>query len=513
MIMRMVQDPQVGATREQAKANPEQAHAPYAEALTLHASRSPVQAMVPGHDGTGKDITARLAERFGELAVQLDLPLMLNGIDLGEGSPLMHAQHLAAEAWGAKRTWFMTNGASQANRTAALAARGIGERVLMQRSAHSSFSDGMLLCGLIPRFINPSIDEPHGIAHGVTPSAVAAALQEAVEEERPVSSVYIVSPSYFGSVADVARIAQVAHRYDAALIVDGAWGAHFGFHEDLPESPVRQGADLVISSTHKLAGSFTQSAMLHLGFGPYTEALENLIRRGINMTSSTSASALLMGSLDVARQAMVAETELIGQSIEDAREFRERLRADGRFSLLDETFVQFNDIVDNDLLRIAVDVSQLGQSGHWVRDRLIEEYDVFFEMATGTTVVAVFGAGKLQPLDRIMSALQSVADEAAGLEPAHLVFPKLPEAGELRTLPRDAYFAENEVVSASEAVGRISSDSLAAYPPGIPNLLPGEEITEETVAFLQAVADSPTGYVRGAVDPKVTEFRVRRQYG
>ncbi|WP_217134530.1 aminotransferase class I/II-fold pyridoxal phosphate-dependent enzyme [Leucobacter chinensis] len=500
-------------TLQDAKANEAQSRAPYAEALQKHVAKKPTQIMVPGHSGRGDDMGARLASFFGERAVELDLPLMLNGIDLGPDSPMQEAQQLAAEAWGAKRTWFMTNGASQANRTAAVAARGLGERVLVQRNSHSSFSDGILLTGLIPRFITPSIDEEHGISHGVTPSEIAAALQSAVEEDRPIAAVYIVSPSYFGSVSDVNRIAEVCHRYEAALIVDGAWGAHFGFHEDLPESPVRLGADLVISSTHKLAGSFTQSAMLHLGYGPFADELETLIQRGVNMTASTSASALLMGSLDIARQSMVAETELIGQSIELAREFRELVEADGRFSLIDTGFSEFGDIVDNDLLRVAIDVSKLGQSGHWVRDRLIEDHSVYFEMATATTIVAVLGAGHLHPIADIMASLQAVADEAQTLPPATLSFPPLPEPGDLRTLPRDAYFGESEIVSADEAVGRISCDSLAAYPPGIPNLIPGEEITAETVAFLQAVATSPTGYVRGAVDPFVTRFRVRRMYG
>lgn len=500
-------------TLSDAQNNPDQARAPYAEALIAHADRHPTQVMVPGHSGRGDGMSQRLADVFGTQAVRLDLPLMLNGIDLGPDSPLQEAQRLAAEAWGARHTWFMTNGASQANRTAAIAARGLGERVLVQRNSHSSFIDGILLTGLIPRFITPSIDEQHGISHGVTPSNVAAALQTAVEEDRPVAAVYIVSPSYFGSVADVRRIADVCHRYEAALIVDGAWGAHFGFHEELPESPVRLGADLVISSTHKLAGSFTQSAMLHLGYGPFADELETLITRGVNMTASTSASALLLGSLDVARQTLVAETDLIEASIRSAEEFRQLATADERFSLIDDGFQEFDDIVSTDLLRVAIDVSQLGQSGHWVRDRLIEEHGVYFEMATGTTVVAVFGAGQIHPVADIMGALQAVADEAASLPPASLTFPSLPASGDLRTLPRDAYFGESEIVAAEDAIGRISCDSLAAYPPGIPNVLPGEEITAETVAFLQAVATSPTGYVRGAVDPFVTRFRVRRMYG
>ncbi|WP_341872827.1 aminotransferase class V-fold PLP-dependent enzyme [Leucobacter insecticola] len=174
---------------------------------------------------------------------------------------------------GARRSWFLTNGASQANRTAAIAVRGLGERVLIQRSSHSSFTDGMLLAGLVPAFIAPSIDERHGIAHGLTPAVLDEKLADEARAGRAVSSVYAVSPSYFGSVADVAGLAEVAHAHGAALIVDGAWGAHFGFHPELPESPARLGADLVVSSTHKLAGSLTQSAMLHLGRGSWPIAL------------------------------------------------------------------------------------------------------------------------------------------------------------------------------------------------------------------------------------------------
>lgn len=490
-----------------------QRRAPYAEALARHADADPLHLMVPGHGGNTEGIADRLGTLFGERIVALDLPLMLNGVDLGDDAPLHEAERLAADAWGATRTWFMTNGASQANRTAALAARGLGERVLVQRSAHSSFSDGILLGGLIPRFIQPTVDEAHGIAHGVTAEGVEAALICAEEEERPVSSVYIVSPSYFGSVSDVAAIAEVSHRHGAALIVDGAWGAHFGFHPELPESPVRLGGDLVVSSTHKLAGSFTQSAMLHLGTGEFAEALEPFIRRAVNMTASTSASALLMGSLDVARQALVNEPDLIGESIDAARHLRDFIRADDRVSLIDDGFDTYADIVETDLLRVPIDVSKLHQSGHWVRDRLIEKHGVFFEMATSTTIVAVIGAGKAFDLERLCAALAAVADEASHLEPQRIVFPRLPDPGPLRVLPRDAYFGEIEIVDAEEAIGRISTDSLAAYPPGIPNLLPGEEVTEEIVAFLQAVASSPTGFVRGAVNPEVTQFRVRRMYG
>ncbi|MBO1900870.1 amino acid decarboxylase [Leucobacter weissii] len=502
-----------------------QTETPYLSAVQRLAESQPLQVMVPGHSGTSDRGGDHLSEVYGDRVVRYDVPLMLEGIDLGDDSPLNESLALAAQAWGARRVWWLTNGASQGNRTAALAVRGIGERVLMQRSSHSSFTDGVLLAGLIPAFVSPNVDQRHGIAHGLTPEALEAALAQERDAGRPVDSVYVVSPSYFGSTADVAGLSRVAHAHDAVLIVDGAWGAHFGFHPELPESPARLGADLVISSTHKLAGSLTQSAMLQLGDGPFAERLEPLIKRAYTLTASTSASSVLMGSLDAARRALVTGEAKIGHAIRLAAEFRERLRADDRFAVISDGFGAYPDIVATDPLRVPIDVSGLGQSGHWVRDRLISEHRVFFEMSTATSVVAVIGALSSPDLDRLMDALGAVADEADRLRAAQgtgdpgsapqeiarqTEFPRLPDPGTLRMLPRAAFFGESELVSAEEAIGRLSSDTLAAYPPGIPNLIPGEEITEETVSFLQAVAASPTGFVRGAADPRLTSFRVVR---
>lgn len=493
----------------------EQHRAPYAEALSRFAASSPMSLMVPGHGNDTEDGAEHLSELFGPRVAHVDVPLMLEGIDLGEDSPLMDARRLAADAWGARKTWFLTNGASQANRTAALAVRSLGERVLIQRSMHSSFTDGVLLAGLIPAFVAPSIDEVHGIAHGLTPATLDAALRREAALGRPASSVYAVSPSYFGSTADVAGLADVAHAHGAALIIDGAWGAHFGFHRELPESPARLGADLVVSSTHKLAGSLTQSAMLHLGNGPFAVRLEPLVERAYSMTSSTSASAILMGSLDVARRALMLGEERIGRAVEIAGTMRDRLRQDPRFEVISDSFDAYPDIVDTDPLRVPIDVSRLGQSGHWVRGRMSEDHGIYMEMSTATSVVAVIGALRAPDVDRFITAITEVADAADTLRADGMAeesgsFPALPASGELRMPPRDAYFGESEVVPAAEAIGRISADTLAAYPPGIPNVIPGEEVTAETVAFLQAIAASPTGYVRGAVDADVAGMRVVR---
>lgn len=493
-----------------------QQQTPYADAIDRFAERRTESLMVPGHGLDGIGISSRLAEYYGERTLQRDVPMLVEGIDLGPNPPLQQALDLAAEAWGARRVWFLTNGASQANRTAAIAVSGLGPGILSQRSAHSSFSDGAVVAGSIPSFVFPSIDAAHGIAHGVSPAALEAALVEAERSGTPADAVYIVSPSYFGAVADVRGLSDVAHAHGAPLIVDGAWGAHFGFHPGLPEAPTRLGADLVISSTHKLAGSLTQSAMLHLGEGPFADRLEPLVERSIGMTASTSMSSLLCASLDIARQALVTGGEAIGRSIEWAESFREALRADARFAVVSDGFDRFDDIVAVDPLRVPIDVSPSGVSGHWMNQRLFEIEGLHFEMSTATTIVAVIGAGKTPDLGRIMRGLASAVESPeAELERSAVAasddFPPLPAPGPVRSTPREGFFAETEVVRAEDAVGCVSSDTLAAYPPGIPNVMPGEEITAETVGFLRAVAASPNGYVRGAIDPEMRTMRVVRQ--
>src|SRR5690606_14258229 len=233
---------------------------------------------------------------------------------------------------------------------------------------------------------------------------------------------------------DVRGLSEVAHAHGAPLIVDGAWGPHFGFHPELPESPARLGADLVVSSTHKLAGSLTQSAMLHLGHGPFADRLEPLIERAFTMTASTSTSAILRASLDVARHALMTGEAQIGRSIEGAKRFSQMLRDDPRFAVVSDDFGGFDDVVATDLLRVPIDVSASGVGGHWLRQRLIDVDGIYFEMSTATSLVAVIGAGKTPDYDLVHRAMvEAVESDAAAIErEAHAAagsFPALPAPG------------------------------------------------------------------------------------
>lgn len=482
------------------------AGAPYAESVALFGERPLERLVVPGH-AADADAVPELAAFFGERMLRMDVARLIPGIDLGPDSPFELAQRLAAEAWGAARTWFLTNGSSQANRIAALALGFSGhaaQPVVAQRSTHSSWVDGLILAGLDARWVQPSLDRELGAAHGVS----VAALQAALSTNPDAKAAYIVSPSYFGATADIAGLARVAHSAGVPLVVDAAWGAHYGFHPLLPESPLHQGADLVIMSTHKLGGSLTQSAMLHLGHGPFAAALEPLVERAFVLEQSTSESALLLASLDLARLHLQSSEARIGRSLELAEEFREQVRSRGRFRIASDFFGRFDDIEAVDPSRVSIDVAAGGLSGHAVRDAMLREFDIHFELSTDACVLAIIGPGSTPDVTRIVEALHSLPDDDCAVDVAGLARFELPLPGESRMRPREAAFAASDVVSASAAVGRVSSTSLAAYPPGIPNVMPGEVITAETVEFLRHVAAAPAGYVRGAADPGVSTFAV-----
>src|SRR6185312_4398688 len=272
----------------------EQQHAPYLQALIDYAARDPARLHVPGHKG-GLGADPQLLQAFGARALSLDIPALTYGIDVGpEPTPFEQAQRLAAGAWGARRAWFLVNGASQGNLAAGLALAQQGDAVVVQRNAHSSAIDALVLSGLRPTFAAPELDPELGIAHCLAPATLEAALAQTPD----AAGAWVVSPTYFGAVADVRSLADVAHAHRLPLIVDEAWGAHMAFHERLPAHALSLGADLVISSTHKIVGSLTQSAMLHLGDGGAERIGEDAVDRAVTLTESTSPSSLLTASLD-----------------------------------------------------------------------------------------------------------------------------------------------------------------------------------------------------------------------
>lgn len=483
----------------------DQRDTPYLTALYERASSDPGRFHIPGHKG-GMGTGPRLREALGEAALSLDLPAGLEGIDIGPDpldTPFQQSQRLAAEAWGARRSWFLVNGASGGNHAILMTLAHLGNRAVVQRNVHSSVIDGLVLSGITPFFAPPVIDHDLGVAHCLTPEILDRSLAKAPE----AIAALIVSPTYFGAVADVAALAEVAHSHDAVLVVDESWGAHLAFSRRLPDHALACGADLVLNSVHKLGGSLTQSAILHLG----SERIdERLVDRSVTLLETTSPSGLLAGSLDSARAMAATRGEgLIDETIDSLAELRRKVTAIDGYEVLDEEIADAPSVHAWDPLRLTVDVRGTGATGNEIAHFMQDEHNVWVELYAENVVVAVFGIGEQagETGERFVRALADAAEKLGGRGERKDPFAPPPPWGPTELRPRDAFLGTQEIVGFDEAEGRIAAESLAAYPPGVPNVLPGERLTRATLDF---IADSIAhgGQVRGASDRTLKTIRV-----
>jgi lysine decarboxylase len=482
----------------------EQPSAPYLDAVVAYGFRGSGRFHVPGHKGgPGADPGLRFA--LGQRALAVDIPQDIEGIDLGP-SPTAYerAEQLAADAYGAERTWFLTNGSTQGNHALALALAPPGAKVVAQRNSHASLVDGLVLSGGLPAFVAPEYDEELGMAHGVAPGA----LQATLERHPDAAAAFIVSPTYYGMAADVAGCADVAHAAGVPLVVDQAWGPHFGFHPDLPPGALAQGADAVVTSTHKIVGSLTQTAMLHVGRSGRIDAAR--VGRAIRLVRSTSPSSLLLASLDAARRQLAVHGEaLLHETLAASRRVREQLARTSGVAVVGEELVGRPGVAGWDPLRLVLDVRATGRSGYEVAEALRRSYDVQPELATHATLVFILGMGQPVPdLDRLAGDLDETVK--------HVTRPGTSEAlvrsiaaleQETAVAPRDAFLGRAERVPVAAAVGRVSCESIAGYPPGIPALLPGERVTAEVVEYLRELTTAGAR-LHGASDPTFATLTV-----
>jgi lysine decarboxylase len=377
--------------------------------------------------------------------------------------------------------------------------------VVVQRNAHSSTIDALVLSGLSPVFVDPALDPELQIAHCMTPEV----LDDALSRNPGAVGATAVSPTYFGAVADVRGLAEVAHSHGVPLVVDEAWGAHLAFSDELPEHALACGADLVVSSTHKIVGSLTQSAIVHLGHD--ARVGEDVVDRCVTLVESTSPSSLLGGSLDAARRAAaVRGPELLAETLAALAGLRAAVREIPGLDVLDERLVGAPGVHAYDPLRLAIDVRGSGATGYELAALLRETADVNLELFGENVMVAVFGMA--EPVRehglRLLEALRhAVAALEAEGQRQHEPFAPPPPWGDLVLSPREAFLGPQEVVPAAAAAGRIAAEALATYPPGIPNVLPGERLTAETLDYIRAALDHG-GSVRGATDRRLRTVRV-----
>ena len=428
---------------------PRQPTTPYLEAITAYGFRGSTRFHVPGNKG-GAGADPGLRSAVGERALLLDIPQDIEGIDVGPSpTPYERAELLAAEAYGAGQCWFLTNGATQGNHALSLALAPPGTRVMIQRNSHASLIDGLVLSGGLPSFVAPEYDPELGMAHGVEPDALAEALGRA-SLSGPINAVFIVSPTYYGMAADVAGCAEVAHAAGVPLVVDCAWGAHFGFHADLPPSPLQLGADAMLASTHKIVGSMTQSAMLFVADGDRVDV--GAVARAVRLVRSTSPNALLLSSLDAARRQLAVHGEaLLDRTLRASARARAAIDEIPGCRVVGETMVGRPGIAGWDPLRIVIDVRGTGLTGYQVASALRASFDIYPELATHATVVLVLGLA--QPLDALEQVAHDLGETirrvAPTIEPDDPPVVTRPATGgddETAIAPREAFLGHSEAV-------------------------------------------------------------------
>jgi arginine decarboxylase len=485
----------------------EQPSAPYLDAIVAYGFRGSARWHVPGHKG-GPGADPGLRFGIGDRALALDIPQDIHGVDVGPyPTPYDRAELLAAEAHGAARTWFLTNGATQGNHALCLALAPLGASVVAQRNAHASVVDGLVLSGGLPSFVAPEYDAELGMAHGVTPEA----LERALTQTPAARAAFLVSPTYYGMAADIAACAEVAHAAGVPLLVDQAWGPHLGFHEDLPPSALSQGADAVLTSTHKIGGSLTQSAMLHVSDGGRVDI--GAVARAVRLVRSTSPSSLLLASLDAARRQLALHGEqLLHETLLGIRAARRKLESIPGVALVDHGMIGRPGVAAYDPMRIVVDVRETGCTGYAIADALRRSYDAHPELATQATIVFVVGMGESRgALERLAGDVEEVVKRVSREGTTRpIVRPPATLRNVMAVPPRDAFLGEAEEIDVDDAPGRISCESIAGYPPGIPALLPGERISAETVSYLRELVDTGAR-LHGASDPSFRRINVLRE--
>lgn len=434
---------------------------------------------VPGHK-RGKGVKV-LRDYLGAELMKLDvnsLPL-LDNVSNPKGV-IAASQSLLADAYQSDAAFFMTNGTTSAIHCMLMSVLSPGDKVLLPRNIHKSALNGLILCGAIPVYLPTEFMNKEGISANVDPQEI----EQALINDREIKAVFLLNPTYYGFVTDLKKVIKISHERNVLVLVDEAHGAHFPFHEALPPSAMELGADISCVSLHKTGGALTQASAMLVN-SSRVDVMK--VQQVINMLQSTSASYLLMGSLDGARQNLVLHGhEQLSHVIALSRYAREELNQIRGIHL-----IQPHDSKGPfDLTKLGIHVSGLGLTGFEVYDLLWKEFNIQLEMADLNNVLAIISLGDtLGNIERLIEAFRVLSKRFTEIKTRHLS-PIRQIKPEVKLSPRDAYFSTKELVLLEESSGKISGESILAYPPGVPIIAPGELITNEVILTLKQLVKS-----------------------
>lgn len=475
-----------------------QERAPIYEALDSFQKMRVVPFDVPGHKrGRGNP---ELAALLGEQCVRMDVNSMKPLDNLCHPvSVIREAEELAAEAFGAAHAFLMVGGTTSAVQSMVLSVVKRGEKIILPRNVHRSVMGAMVLCGAIPVYIDPACDDRLGIPLGMSVSAV----ERAIRESPDAKAILVNNPTYYGICSDLRRIVQLAHAHGMLCLADEAHGTHFYFGENLPVSAMAAGADMAAVSMHKSGGSLTQSSLLLCG----PAMSEGHVRQIINLTQTTSGSYLLLSSLDISRRNLALRgKEAFARVVELAEYARREINAIGGYYAFSRELCNGDSIYDFDPTKLSVNTLQVGLAGIEVYDLLRDEYDIQIEFGDLGNILAYLSIGdRPREIERLVGALSEVRRRFGGSE-AGLMKQEYIEP-DVAVSPQDAFYAEHESLPIMETEGRVCSEFVMCYPPGIPILAPGERITREILDYIVYAKDKGCS-MTGPEDADITRLNV-----
>lgn len=476
----------------------DQTRAPIYEALERFRKMRVVPFDVPGHKrGRGN---RELTDFLGEQCVGVDVNSMKPLDNLCHPiSVIREAEKLAADAFGAAHAFLMVGGTTSSVQSMVLTACKRGDEIILPRNVHRSVINALVLCGAVPVYVNPDVDKRLGISLGMKREQVA----KAIKEHPNAVAVFVNNPTYYGVCSDLKAIVDMAHEAGMLCLVDEAHGTHFYFGENLPMSAMEAGADMASVSMHKSGGSLTQSSFLLAG----KNMQEGYIRQIINLTQTTSASYLLMSSLDISRRNLALRGKEIFRKVREMAEYaREEVNQVGGYYAFGRELINGDSVYDFDPIKLSIHTLDIGLAGIEVYDTLRDDYDIQIEFGDLGNILAYLSIGdRMQDVERLVSALAEIRrryqKDPAGMLTQEYIDP------EVVASPQEAFYAEKISLPLMETKGKICSEFVMCYPPGIPILAPGERITEDILKYIQYAKEKGCN-MTGPADPEIEHLNV-----
>ena len=476
----------------------EQKAAPIVEALERFKRRRVVPFDVPGHKrGRGNP---ELVDLLGKQCVGLDVNSMKPLDNLGHPiSVIKEAEELTADAFGAAHAFLMVNGTTSSVQTMILSVCKAGDKILIPRNVHKSVINAMVLCGAVPVYVEVKVNPTIGIALGVEVDEV----RRVMDANPDAKAILINNPTYYGICSNLKEIVRIAHERGMKVLADEAHGTHLYFNDNLPMSGMAAGADMAAVSMHKSGGSLTQSSILLCGENMDAE----YVRQIINLTQTTSASYLLLSSLDLSRRNLALRGNESFEKVAHMAEYaRNEINEIGGFYAYGKELIDGDSVFDFDVTKLSIYTQGIGLTGIEVYDLLRDEYDIQIEFGDIGNILAYISIGdRIQDIERLVGALEDIKrlyeKDSSDLYCGEFIQPELVKT------PQQAFYANKVQLPINEIEGKICGELVMCYPPGIPILTPGERITADIIEYIKFAKEKGCS-LQGTLDPAVELINV-----